>query len=84
MKLFTFAIILGVFGTGCASTLNEPTKAPGAPVATEANASDSAQWERRKLADGVELVVSPNAGPEAQRVADMIQSEMRSRYLGAR
>jgi hypothetical protein len=45
---------------------------------------DASQWERRKIAEGVEIVVSPEAGPEAQRVADMIQSEMRARYIGAR
>lgn len=73
MKLFTFAFILAAFGTGCASTMTEPTPAKVA-----------SQWERRKLADGIELVVDPNAGPEAQRVAEMIQSEMRARYIGAR
>ena len=76
MKLFTFAIILTMFGTGCASTMGDAAKTTGA--------NDASQWQRRKLADGVELVVSPEAGPEAQRVADMIQSEMRSRYIGAR
>ena len=76
MKLIAFAIILTAFGTGCASTMTEPTKT--------AASTDAAQWERRKLADGIELVVDPNAGPEAQRVAEMIQSEMRSRYIGAR
>jgi hypothetical protein len=74
MKLITFAIVLAAFTTGCASTM-EPTKT---------TAQDASQWERRKLADGIELVVDPNAGPEAQRVAEMIQSEMRSRYIGAR
>jgi hypothetical protein len=71
MKLFTFAFVLAAFATGCASAMTEPTK-------------DASQWERRKIAEGVEIVVSPEAGPEAQRVVDMIQSEMRARYIGAR
>jgi hypothetical protein len=84
MKLiaFTFAVIVSAFATGCSASITEPTKT--AATAEASSPSESAQWERRKLADGIELVVDPNAGPEAQRVAEMIQSEMRSRYIGAR
>lgn len=63
-------------GTGCASAMQD--------TATATTPTAAAQLERRRLADGVELLVDPNAGPEAQRVAEMIQSEMRARYLGAR
>jgi hypothetical protein len=62
-----------IFGTGCAGEMAGRQAATG-----------PARWERRVLADGVELQVREDAGPEAQRVADAIQSEMRSRYMDAR
>ena len=75
MKLrHTFGIlaVLGLAATGCAET-------------THAGAQTAAPtWERRVLANGVELLVSSEAGADAQKVADQIQSEMRSRYIGAR
>jgi hypothetical protein len=75
MKLrHTFGIlaVLGLAATGCAET----TRAGGQAT--------TPRWERRVLANGVELLVSSEAGADAQRVADDIQSEMRSRYIGAR
>jgi len=65
-------------GTGCAAT----TTAGGA--GQQASAAGPARWESRVLADGVELRVSDDAGPEARRIAEDFQSEMRSRYLNAR
>jgi len=75
MKLrYTFGIlaVLGLAATGCAET----TRA-GAQTTTP-------RWERRVLANGVELLVSSEAGPDAEKVAEDIQREMRSRYIGAR
>lgn len=68
--VLTFSISLMSLVTGCAGAMS------GAPGPD--------RWHRMTLADGVELHVSENAGPEAQHVAEMIQSEMRSRYIGAR
>jgi hypothetical protein len=75
MKLrSTFGVlaVLGLAATGCAETTHA-----GGQAATP-------HWERRVLANGVELLVSSEAGADAQKVADDIQSEMRSRYIGAR
>jgi hypothetical protein len=74
MKTMILAVLVTL--TGCASA-QEAAQAPQAPQAP-------AQWETRTLANGVELRINPEAGPEAVRVAEMIQSEMRSRYIGAR
>jgi len=52
-------------------------------AAAATTAQPPAEWERRKLADGIEVYVSPDAGPEARRAVDHMQSEMRQRYLGA-
>ena len=82
MKTSTFArsrslsfSVIGLalsLGAGCASTgMNAQTTA-------------SAKWETVTLANGVELKVSEDAGPEARRVVEQIQSEMRSRYISAR
>lgn len=62
--------------TGCATT--------GAATTATTPAATSEKWDRVELASGVELRVSEEAGPEAQRVVEMIRSEMRSRYLSAR
>ena len=51
---------------------------------TQQTAVASPKVETVQLADGVELKVSEEAGPEARRVVEQIRSEMRSRYLGAR
>ena len=59
-------------GVGCAATTQ--TAASSTPP----------RVETVQLADGVELKVSEDAGPEARRVVEQIRSEMRSRYLGAR
>ncbi len=61
--------------TGCA----EATGAGSAPTTPA-----QAKWERKVLANGVELLISDEAGVDARKVADDIQSEMRSRYIGAR
>lgn len=74
-RILIVVAALPLAGTGCASAI---------PDAGMTAAAEPARVERRKLADGVELVVDPSAGPEAVRVAEMIQSEMRARYLGAR
>lgn len=66
-------VVLVALGTGC----GEVTPAPR-------TASASGGFESVVLAEGVELRVSPHAGPGARKVAEEIQSEMRSRYLGAR
>lgn len=66
-------VVLLTLGTGC----GEVTPAPR-------TASAASGFESVVLAEGVELRVSPHAGPGARKVAEEIQSEMRSRYLGAR
>lgn len=63
--------VFAAFGSGCAMPESQPARVPG-------------QWQSVVLADGVELRVSPNAGPGARKVAEDIQSEVRSRYIGAR
>lgn len=68
-----FFATVAAFGTGCAGEM-----------ATSQASTMTPRWERRVLADGVELQVRDDAGPEAQAIADAIQSEMRSRYLNAR
>ena len=74
----TFVLALA---TGCASTSSGTGAMPaGAPTAS----SSSQEWEKVVIADGVELRVSEEAGPEARRVVEMIRSEMRSRYISAR
>jgi len=72
------SVALAAFGTGCAESAQAtaPTT-PSAQVAQE-------KWETVKLANGIELKVSEEAGPEARRVVEQIQSEMRSRYISAR
>ncbi len=62
-------------GVGCAAT----TRTVAAPAS-----QGEPKVETVQLADGVELKVSEDAGPEARRVVEQIRSEMRSRYLGAR
>lgn len=69
------ASVLLAFGTGCGAVGSSP--APRTASATGA-------YESVILADGVELRVSPEAGAGARKIAEDIQSEMRSRYLGAR
>jgi len=74
-KLTALVVVsLLTFATGCASTGMGQTTASAGP----------AKWETVTLTNGVELKISDDAGPEARRVAEQIQSEMRSRYLGAR
>ncbi len=70
---FAFAVVTLAMGSGC-SAMTTST-----PVAT-----GPAKWDTVKLADGVELRVSDEAGIDARRVAEQIQSEMRSRYISAR
>jgi hypothetical protein len=90
MKLrTTFAMFLAVLGlatTGCAETMQ--VGVPGGATAADATApgaqAGGPRWERRRLANGVELLISDEAGVDARKVADDIQSEMRSRYIGAR
>ncbi len=60
--------VMLVAGTGCGAASWQP----------------SGKWETRTLANGVELRVSEDASPEAMRVAEDIQTEMRSRYINAR
>jgi hypothetical protein len=74
-RALTFALVavLLSLGAGCASTGMTQTASAG-----------PAKWESVTLANGVKLEISDDAGPEARRVAEQIQSEMRSRYLGAR
>lgn len=75
-RAFTFArvsIVLSL-GAGCAST----------GTTTQTAAAGPARWETVTLTNGVKLEISEEAGPEARRVAEQIQSEMRSRYLGSR
>ena len=71
-QMFGILAVLGLAATGCA----EATRSGAQPT--------TPHWERRVLANGVELLVSSEAGADAQKVADDIQSEMRSRYIGAR
>ncbi len=68
-----FAVVTLAFASGCASTTTATPVAAG-----------PAKWDTVKLADGVELRVSDEAGIDARRVAEQIQSEMRSRYISAR
>lgn len=68
-------------GAGCATAGTGAVPAtPGASTAS----SSSQEWEKVVIADGVEIRVSEDAGPEARRVVEMIRSEMRSRYISAR
>ena len=53
-------------------------------AATTQNVATTPKVETVQLADGVELKVSEEAGPEARRVVEQIRSEMRSRYMSAR
>jgi hypothetical protein len=71
-RVFTYVAAAAVmsFATGCAST--------------QTASAGPARWESVTLTNGVKLEISEEAGPEARRVAEQIQSEMRSRYLGAR
>ena len=73
-RAFTLVVAAAVLslGAGCAST------------GTTTAAAGPAKWETVTLTNGVKLEISDEAGPEARRVAEQIQSEMRSRYLGAR
>ena len=73
------AVVLSAV-TGCAST--GATQASAANTTPQANGN--VKWETVSLADGVEIRLNEDAGPEARRVVEQIQSEMRSRYLGAR
>ncbi len=66
----TIGIAVGLLMmTGCAETTTQ---------------SGAQHWERRVLANGVELHVSDDANVDARRIAEDVQSEMRSRYIGAR
>lgn len=69
VAVVSFAVL--AFGAGCSMPETQPARAPG-------------QWQSVVLADGVELRVSPEAGPGARKVAEDIQSEVRARYIGAR
>lgn len=70
---FALVAVFGLsLGTGCAET------------AQIGGAAQAPRWETRKLANGVELRVSDEAGVDARKVVEEIESEMRSRYIGAR
>ncbi len=77
MKAFAITLVgmvMLTLGTGCgAASLQEPQ-----------TSSQPVRWETRVLANGVELRVSEDASPDAVRVAEDIQAEMRSRYINAR
>jgi hypothetical protein len=64
IALVGFALV--TVGTGCSA------------VSMQSQAKST--WETHVLADGVELRVSEDASPDASRVADDIQSELRLRY----
>jgi hypothetical protein len=72
LALVVFGIVLP-FATGCGAVATQTTAANTTP-----------KGERRILAEGVELVVSDEAGLEARRIAEEFQAEMRSRYISAR
>jgi hypothetical protein len=67
MMAFLGFALLSV-GTGCSAVSMQP--------AQEAKST----WETRVLADGVELRVNEDASPDALRVADDIQRDVRLRY----
>ena len=82
-KMMSAAVVMSVvavmFGSGCSASATQPAHA--APVQT---AQAPAKWQTVVLADGVEIRVSEEAGPDATMVVEQIQREMRSRYIGAR
>ena len=75
MKTTTTTLVTGLvtamvaFCTGCGTLASESASPP--------------QWQTHKLADGVEIRVSSAAGPEAERIVEEMQKEMRSRYINA-
>ncbi len=79
-RMMSAAVVMTVvavlFGTGCSASAQQPQPAHAAQV--------PAKWQTVVLADGVEIRVSEEAGPDATMVVEQIQKEMRSRYIGAR
>jgi hypothetical protein len=72
LSMLLVAAAMTVVGTGCgASAIQAPQTAT------------AAHWETKKLADGVEIRVSDDAGPEATRIVEDFQKEMRARYINA-
>lgn len=89
MKSLAYVLVIAAaslsLGAGCApSSGAQPVAPANAPTMTTASTAAGARTERRVLAEGVELVVSEEAGLEARRIAEEFQAEMRSRYIGAR
>jgi hypothetical protein len=70
-SIIVFVIGFTILVSGCA------------PMMPRGNASVG-RWERRVLAEGVELDVRDDASPEARQIAEDFQSEIRSRYINAR
>jgi hypothetical protein len=77
-KLTTMAVVAVAaamisMGTGCGAQAVQPVQ----------TAQASQGWHTKKLADGVEIRVSDDAGPEATALVEELQKEMRSRYINA-
>ena len=69
------SVVVGIalsLGAGCAPAMSTGP-APSAP-----------KWETRKLARGVEIRISEDAGFEAQRVVDEVERGIRAREISAR
>ena len=70
LSMMVIAAAMVMVGTGCgASAVQTSAQAP--------------RWETKKLADGVELRVSDDAGPEATRIVEDFQKEMRAHNINA-
>jgi hypothetical protein len=65
IALVGFALL--AVGTGCGAASMQSAQSPTV-------------WQTRALADGIELRVNEDASPDAARVVEDIQSEMRLRY----
>jgi hypothetical protein len=85
MKLSTIsavvvAVAMTVVGTGCGAQAVQPVQTAQTAQVSQASGN---HWQTRKLADGVEIRVSDDAGPEATQLVEELQKEMRSRYINA-
>jgi hypothetical protein len=75
LSMMVVAAAMMVVGTGCgASTVG---------AVQPSQTATAGHWETKKLADGVEIRVSDDAGPEATRIVEDFQKEMRARYINA-
>lgn len=90
-KMISAAVVMSVvamFGSGCSAPAAQPARTAQAQIGQQSDqtqlSESPAKWRTIVIADGVEIRVSEDAGPDATMVVEQIQREMRARYISAR